>query len=148
MHHLVEKLVCLDPEEQVRGSKMAIKEFTYRGKTIEELKKISLKEFAELLPARQRRTLRRGLTDQQKILLEKLKDKTKPIKTHIRDMVIIPEMLGKRIQVHNGKEFVLVHITEEMLGHYLSEFALTRRSVKHSAPGIGATKSSAAVSVR
>ena len=127
---------------------MALKEFTYRGKKLEEIKKLSLKEFAELLPSRQRRNLVRGLSEEKKKFLEKLKISSKPVRTHLRDMIILPEMVDKKIQVHNGKEFILIQLTEEMLGHYLGEFVLTRKKVQHSAPGIGATKSSSAISVR
>ena len=126
---------------------MARREFTYRGKTIAELKQLSLKEFAELLPSRQRRVLHRGLSDGNKKLLEDIR-KHGNVKTHCRDMVIIPEMVGKTIKVYSGKEFVPVIIITEMLGHYLGEFVLTRKKVVHHAPGIGATKSSAALSVR
>lgn len=127
---------------------MAKKEFTYRGKNLEELKKLSLTELAELLPARQRRSLKRGLTEQQKIFLKKLRKNKQNIETHCRDMITLPEMVGKMIKVHNGKEFVQVAIIEEMIGHYLGEFALTRNRVEHSAPGIGATRSSASLSVK
>lgn len=127
---------------------MAKKEFTYRGKSLEELQSLSQKDFITLLPSRQRRTLNRGFTDQQKIFLQNLRESKKDIKTHCRDMVIIPEMVGRLIKVYNGKEFFIVNITSQMLGHYLGEFALTRKGVKHSAPGIGATRSSASVSVR
>ena len=127
---------------------MAKKEFKYYGKSLEELKKLSLTEFAELAPSRVRRSLKRGLTDQQKILLKKIKNKEKDIKTHCRNMIILPEMIGSTIRIHNGKEFVKVIIQEEMLGHYLGEFTLTRKGVSHSAPGIGATRSSAALSVK
>ena len=127
---------------------MAKKEFTYRGKTLEELKGMSISEFKELLPARQRRSLKRGLTDQQKRLLKRIKNKEKDIKTHCRDMVILPEMSGLMIKVHNGKEFAVVGITEEMIGHYLGEFAVTRQRVEHSAPGIGSTRSSSSLSVK
>ncbi|MCD6557782.1 MAG: 30S ribosomal protein S19 [Candidatus Aenigmarchaeota archaeon] len=123
---------------------MAIK-FTYRGKTLEELKKMSLDDFIALLPARQRRSLKRGLSPRQKKLLKKIrmfKGKDKLIRTHARDMVILPEMVGSKIGVHNGKEFKTVEITPEMIGHYLGEFAQTRKPVKHSAPGFGATRSS------
>lgn len=132
---------------------MAQKVFTYRGKTVEELQKMDLKEFAKLLPARQRRSLLRGFTDAQKKLLEKIK-KTKEgkynkvIKTHCRDIVIIPEMIGLKILVHKGKEFSPVVVTEDMLGHCLGEMTMTRQRVEHSAPGVGATKSSAAFSVK
>ena len=121
-----------------------MKKFTYRGKTIEELKKLEIKEFAKLLPARQKRSLTRGLNEQQKLLLKKIKSNTnKPIKTHIRDMIVIPEMVSSSLLIHNGKEWTKVLIIEEMLGHYLGEFTLTRKKVTHSAPGIGATRSSA-----
>ena len=121
---------------------MAKKEFTYYGKSLEELQKLSIKEFAEIAPARARRTLKRGLTDAQKILLKKIKKGESNIETHCRDMIILPEMANKTISVYNGKTFVKVMITTEMIGHYLGEFSLTRRRVQHGSPGIGATRSS------
>src|SRR3989338_3050267 len=127
---------------------MAKKEFTFKGKTAEELKKLSLNEIAQLLTSRQRRTIKRGFTEQQKILLKKLRDNEKNIETHCRDMMILPEMIGKTIKVHQGKEFVPVVIESDMIGHCLGEFALTRKKVAHSAPGIGATRSSASLSVK
>lgn len=132
---------------------MAKKEFTYRGKTLEELQNMDIKEFANLLPARQRRTLLRGFSDSQKKLLVKVKKYKegkikKPVKTHCRDMIILPEMVNLTIHVHKGKNFEQVIIKPEMLGHFLGEFALTKSKVAHSAPGVGATRSSGAVSVK
>ena len=127
---------------------MAKKEFTYKGKTLDELKKLSLNELAQLLPSRQRRKIKRQFTDQHKILLKKLRANEKNIETHCRDMIILPEMLGSTIKVYQGREFVPDIILPEMLGHYLGEFALTRKKVAHSAPGIGATRSSASLSVK
>ncbi|MBI2654679.1 30S ribosomal protein S19 [Candidatus Woesearchaeota archaeon] len=127
---------------------MAKKEFTFKGKTIEELNKMSLNELAKILTARQRRTIKRGFTEQQKILLKKIKSNQKNIETHCRDMIILPEMTGTTIKVHRGKEFVPVVIELDMVGHYLGEFVLTRKKVAHSAPGIGATRSSASLSVK
>ena len=124
------------------------KEFRFRGKSLEELKELGLKEFAELLNARQKRSLQRGLSDQHKILLGKVKKQDKNIKTHCRDMIILPEMANATIKVYNGKEFVPVNIIPEMIGHYIGEFALTRKKVSHHAPGIGATRSSASLSVK
>ena len=124
---------------------MAKKEFTFRGKTVEEIKSLSLKEFIEILPSRSRRSLKRGFKHSQKILLEKIKKGKKNIKTHCRNMIIIPEMLGQTIKVHNGKTFEPVIIAPEMLGHFLGEFAITNKPVRHGSPGIGATKSSAYV---
>ncbi|RME55517.1 30S ribosomal protein S19 [Candidatus Woesearchaeota archaeon] len=132
---------------------MARKEYTYRGKKIEELKSLSLNDFAQLLPSRQRRTIVRGFSEPQKRLLEQVKKfkegkRKKPVKTHCRDMIILPEFVGLTIHVHNGKTFSPILIKPEMLGHYLGEFAHTRAKVAHSSPGVGATRSSSAVSVK
>jgi small subunit ribosomal protein S19 len=107
-------------------------------------------EFINLLPSRQRRTLHRGLKPEQRILLEKLRKAREElkkggdatVKTHVRNMVVLPEMVGIKILVHNGKEFVQVEIKPEMIGHSLGEFAITNKPVKHGTPGIGASRSS------
>ena len=124
--------------------------FMYRGKTLEELLQMNINEFAELLPARERRSLKRGLTERQKKLLEKIRKckGKKLIRTHDRDMIILPEMVGAKIGVHNGKEFVVIEIKPEMIGHRLGEFAPTRKRVQHSAPGFGATRSSKFVPIK
>jgi len=126
------------------------REFAYRGYTLDQLQGMSMDEFINLLPSRQRRSLNRGLTPEQRTLLEKIrkvkeairKGSNMIVKTHIRDMVILPEMVGTKILVHNGKEFVSVEITPQMIGHYLGEFAVTNKPVKHGTPGIGASRSS------
>ncbi|MEM3402869.1 MAG: 30S ribosomal protein S19 [Candidatus Hadarchaeales archaeon] len=127
------------------------KKFTYRGYTIEELQKLSIEEFAKLLPSKQRRSLTRmfikNTSPRHKKLLEKIRKakeegREKPIRTHLRDMIILPEMVGMKFGVHNGKEFVVVEIVPEMIGHRLGEFSQTRKRVIHGAPGIGATRSS------
>lgn len=117
-------------------------EFTYRGKSIEDLKKLNLDEFALLVPARQRRTMQRGFSEEHKKLLHKIKIKDPNIRTHLRDMVVLPEMIGMKIAIHSGKEFTPVEIVPEMLGHYFGEFVLTRKKVAHGAAGVGATRSS------
>jgi small subunit ribosomal protein S19 len=124
-----------------------VREFTYRGYTLDQLQQMSMDEFIRLLPSRQRRSLKRGLTEAQRKLLEKVRKHkrlgiNKPIRTHARDMVILPEMVGTTIAVHNGKEFVPVEIVPEMIGHRLGEFAITNKRVVHGRPGVGATKSS------
>jgi len=119
------------------------REFYYKGKKLEELKLMSLDEFSRIIPSRERRSIKRGFSDRQKGLLEKIKQKPDKFhKTHERDMVIIPQMLDANLGVFNGKEFVRVTITPEMLGHRLGEFSLTRGRVKHSNPGAGATRGS------
>lgn len=126
---------------------MAKKIFTYRGKTIEELKTTSIKEISKLLPARQRRKLNRGLSENEKNLLEKLRVKD-GVKTHLRNMIVLPEMIGKTVKIYTGKEFIPITLQDEMIGYYLGELALTRKRVGHTAPGVGATRSSAGSSKR
>ena len=126
------------------------KKFTFRGYTLEELQKLSLDEFAGLLQSRQRRSLLRGLQPRHKKLLEHVRavreqkkgGKEAVIRTHCRDMIILPEMVGLKFGVHNGKEFVVVEIKPEMLAHRLGELSMTRKKVTHGTPGIGATRSS------
>jgi len=116
-------------------------DFTYRGKEVDELQDMSLEEFAELLPSRQRRSLKRGLSDEQQKLLDDLEE-SGSVKTHARDMIVVPSMVGRTVQVHNGQEFVEVEVEPEMIGHYLGEYTRNRKKVEHSAPGLGATRSS------
>ncbi|MFC6875233.1 30S ribosomal protein S19 [Halobellus marinus] len=123
-------------------------EFTYRGHTLDELQEMSLEEVAELLPARQRRTIERGLSVQQEKLLEKAREAgpqetaNDPIRTHLRDMPVLPEFVEKTFEVYTGQSFERVRVEPEMIGHYLGEFQLTRTSVEHGQAGIGATRSS------
>jgi len=131
------------------------KEYAYRGHTLGELQSMSMDEFIRLLPSRQRRSLMRGLTDEQRKLLEEIRNTKRTqgeqknvVKTHARDAVILPEMVGLTIQVHNGKEFTPVEIVPEMIGHCLGEFAVTNKPVKHGSPGIGASRSSMYVPLR
>jgi len=126
------------------------KEFMYRGHTLEQLQSMSMDEFINLLPSRPRRSLHRGLTPEQRTLLEKIraaKEEAREgsaitVKTHVRDMTVLPEMVGFTVKVHNGKEFVAIEIKPEMIGHSLGEFAITNKPVKHGTPGIGASRSS------
>jgi len=123
-------------------------EFSFRGHTLDELQEMELEEVAELLPARQRRSITRGLSEEKQKLLEKARDAEEeatandPIRTHLRDMPVLPEMVDLTFAVHNGQDFERVRVEPEMLGHYLGEFQLTRTSVEHGQAGIGATRSS------
>ena len=120
------------------------KEFKYRGKTLEELKQLTLEELLPLLPSRARRTLKRGLTPTQNKLLNDVENTEpgEPIRTHCRNMVILPSFVGHQIHIHDGKDFKRIDIKPEMIGHYLGEFSMTRKEVKHTGPGVGATRSS------
>ena len=129
---------------------MARKIFKYRGYTLEELQEMSLDEVIKLLPSRQRRSLKRGFLPRQEKVLAKMKKvdienndgRPEVIKTHCRDMIVLPNMVGYTFGIYNGKEFVEVTIKPEMIGCYFGEFAQTRSRVQHGDPGMGATRSS------
>ncbi|MBE6506265.1 30S ribosomal protein S19 [Methanobrevibacter millerae] len=130
---------------------MARKIFKYKGYTLEELQEMSLEEVMKLYPARQRRSLKRGFLPRQQKVLDKMrklnKEGTKDgrpvvVRTHCRDMIVIPEMVGTTFGIYDGRNFVEVKITPEMLGHYFGEYAPTRQRVQHGDPGMGATRSS------
>lgn len=124
-----------------------VKEFRYRGVPHEELEGMQLEKLFQLFTARQRRSLTRGITDGKRKLVEEIKG-TKagrlknPIRTHVRDLIVLPYMVGVTVNVFSGKEFVPIQIREEMIGHYLGEYVITNKRVQHGAPGVGASRSS------
>lgn len=120
---------------------MAKKVYTFRGKSIEELQQLSLKELAELLPSRQRRSILRGFSDNKKKIIDKLSTRS-DIKTQVRDMIVLPQFVGKTIKIHNGKSFEPVIIQEDMIGMFFGELISTRKRVTHNSPGVGASKAS------
>ena len=124
-----------------------VKKFNYKGKSTEELESISNDELFTILNSRQRRSLKRGLSDNKKKLIAEIKlakqGKNKnQIKTHQRDLIILPYMLGVTVNVYSGKEFTPITISDEMIGHYIGEYVITNRKVSHGAPGVGASRSS------
>jgi len=125
------------------GSKLPKRkeEFLYRGRKVADLAKMSVEELAGLLPARQRRTIKRGLVKENKKLMTSLKNKDS-VRTHIRNMIVMPDMVGKNLEIYNGKSFEKVEVMPEMIGHFFGEFSLTRGRVQHGAAGVGATRSS------
>lgn len=122
----------------------------YRGKSLEDLKKMEVREFATLLKSRERRSILRNHANITEFIAkaEKKIAKNKIPKTHAREMIVVPAFVGWTIGVHNGKEFVQVLVTDAMLGARLGEFAMTRKSVKHGAAGVGATKGSSSLSMK
>ena len=124
-----------------------VKQFTYRGLSQKELENLSLDKLLELFPARARRSLTRGINDNKRKLIEEMKAAKSgilknPINTHLRDVLILPTMVGVTVNVYSGKEFRPVTITTEMVGHYLGEYVITNKRVSHGAPGVGASRSS------
>ncbi len=125
------------------------RKFTFRGKTIEELRNLTLDEFAALLKSRARRALKRANPNYKNLLqrVKKAKDavaqkKDDVVKTHYRNAVILPDWVGLKFGIHNGKEFKVVSIKDEMIGKRLGEFSHTTGRVAHSGPGVGATRGS------
>ena len=123
------------------------KEFRYRGKTLDELNAMSTEALLEILPSRARRSLNRGVSEEKRRILEDARaikegKQEGEIRTHARDMIILPTMVGLTIAVHNGREFVPLQVKPEMIGRYLGEYVITNKKVVHGTPGIGASRSS------
>jgi len=130
-----------------------VREFTYRGLSQKELEKLPLDKLLKLFPARIRRSLTRGINENKRKLIGEIKaakeGKLKtPINTHLRDLIILPYMIGTTVNVYSGKEFVPVTITSEMVSHYLGEYVITNKRVSHGAPGVGASRSSSYVPLK
>ena len=124
-----------------------VKQFTYYGLTVEELEKLSPDKLFELLTARARRSLKRGINDGKRKLIDEIKEakagnNKNTIKTHLRDLIILPYMVGTTVNIFSGKEFVPITISNEMIGHYLGEYVITNKRVTHGAPGVGSSRSS------
>ncbi len=124
-----------------------VRKFSFRGKDLEELKKMDIKEFAKFLPSSLRRTLLR-MGVQTRAFLRKFEKLKRGFKTQYRGMPILPSMVGMKFKVYNGKEFQEVEILPEMLGHRLGDFIFTTKLVKHSGPGVGATRGSKSVELK
>ncbi|TPP60707.1 Small subunit ribosomal protein S15 [Fasciola gigantica] len=138
------------PEEEVK-KRRPFKKYFYRGVDLDQLLDMNTEQIGELMPARIRRRIKRGLRRKHVALLKRLRkskkecpfgEKPATVKTHLRNMIILPEMIGSVVGVYNGKTFNSVEIRPEMLGHYLGEFSITYKPVKHGKPGVGATHSS------
>ena len=124
-----------------------VKQFTYYGLTAEELEKLPTDKLFKLLTARARRSLKRGINDGKRKLIDEIKDAKagnhkNTIKTHLRDLIILPYMVGATVNIFSGKEFVPITISDEMIGHYLGEYVITNKRVTHGAPGVGSSRSS------
>jgi small subunit ribosomal protein S15e len=143
--------------EASQVKKRSFRKFTYRGVDLDQLLDMKTEQLMELVDARKRRRFTRGLKRKPMGLIKKLRrakqetaqhEKPKCVKTHLRNMIIVPEMIGSVIGIYNGKVFNQVEIKAEMVGHYLGEFSITYKPVKHGKPGIGATNSSKFTSLK
>merc|ERR1712164_100596 len=120
--------------------KRTFKKFAYRGIDLEKLLDMSNQDLMELFRARARRKFSRGIKRKPIALLKKLRkakrdtaygEKPESVKTHLRNMVIVPEMIGSVVGVYNGKQYIKVEVKPEMIGHYLAEFSITYKPISH-----------------
>eukprot|EP00105_Crassostrea_gigas_P040306 XP_019924454.1 PREDICTED: 40S ribosomal protein S15 [Crassostrea gigas] len=134
-----------------KKKKRTFRKYAYRGVDLDQLLDMSNEQLMELFPCRARRRISHGLKRKPLGLIKRLRkakkeagplEKPEVVKTHLRNMIIVPEMIGSIIGVYNGKTFNQVEVKPEMIGHYLGEFSITYKPVKHGRPGIGATHSS------
>lgn len=139
-----------------------VKEFEYRGVALADLEKMPIDKLRGLLGARQRRSLKRGVTDGKRKVIARMRAARAAaaataagepeggggggapprIRTHLRDLIVLPFMVGTTVHVYNGKEFKEIEVKPEMIGHYIGEYSLSGRRVSHGAPGVGASRSS------
>eukprot|EP00033_Pygsuia_biforma_P000086 GCRY01000109.1.p1 GENE.GCRY01000109.1~~GCRY01000109.1.p1 ORF type:complete len:153 (+),score=15.14 GCRY01000109.1:24-461(+) len=131
--------------------KRTFRKYSYRGVDLEALLGLSNEQLMELVHARARRRFSRGLKRGPMGLIKRLRkakkecetgEKPAVVNTHLRNMIVIPEMIGSMVGVYNGQRFNQVEIKPDMIGHYLGEFSISYKPVKHGRPGIGATHSS------
>lgn len=110
------------------------KELKFKGKTLEELQALDVREFAKLLNSRQKRSVLRNFQKHENFVKRanaQIAKGKNSVKTHIRDLVIVPGLVGMKLQVYNGRDFLHFEVTIEMLGHKFGEFALTRTKTRH-----------------
>jgi small subunit ribosomal protein S15e len=131
-----------------QAKKRTFRKYSYRGIDLDKLLDLSNQDLMDLFRARQRRKFSRGIKRKPITLLKKLRkskretaygEKPEAVKTHLRNMVIVPEMIGSVVGVYNGKQYINVEIKPDMIGHYLAEFSITYKPIKHGRAGMGAT---------
>ncbi|KAI3405049.1 RPS15 [Candida oxycetoniae] len=124
--------------------KRTFKQFSFKGVDLKDLVEMPTEEFTKLCGARVRRRFSRGLDAKPMGLIKKLRaaraatepnEKPVVVKTHLRNMIVVPEMIGSVVGVYNGKVFNTVEIKPEMVGHYLGEFSITYTPVRHGRAG-------------
>ncbi|XP_010542927.1 PREDICTED: 40S ribosomal protein S15-4-like isoform X2 [Tarenaya hassleriana] len=153
IHRQYPTMADVEPEVAAAGQpkKRTFRKFSFRGVDLDALLDMKTDELVQLFHARARRRFKRGLTRKPMALVKKLRkakreapagEKPEPVRTHLRNMIIVPEMIGSIVGVYNGKTFNQVEIKPEMIGHYLAEFSISYKPVKHGRPGVGATHSS------
>lgn len=129
----------------------------YRGVEIDKLLEMNTENIVALFKSGQRRRFAHGIHPKYDRLIKKLKtavkntphgEKPKAVKTHLRNAIIMPEMVGSIAEVYSGKYWTPVEIKADMVGQYLGEYSMTYKPIKHGKVGHGATRGSKFVSLR
>jgi len=120
------------------AKKQTFKKFSYRGEDIIKLSKMNIDQLAQLFRARQRRRLKRKLDGRYGRFLKRVMgsiqnctpgEKPKAVKTHLRDCIVLPQMVQGMVSIHSGNKYNSIEIKPEMIGFYLGEFAMTYKKV-------------------
>ena len=137
--------------------KKPFKKQIYRGVELDQLLEMNMNEVVKLMNSRQQRRFKHGIHGKYERLLKKLRaakkdvpagEKPKGVKTHLRNTIIVPEMCGSIVDVYGGKYWNPVEVKAEMVGHYLAEYSMTYKPIRHGKVGVGATRSSKFTSLR
>ena len=139
------------------AKKKPFKKQIFRGIELDNLLEMNMEQVVALLNSRQRRRFKHGLSGKYDRLIKKLRiakkdvpvgEKPKPVKTHLRNAIIVPEMCGSVVECYGGKYWNQIEVKADMVGHYLAEFSLTYKPIRHGKVGVGATRSSKFTSLR
>merc|ERR550537_1353310 len=134
-----------------RRKRGGARKYSFRGLELDELLKLNQESLFQLFRARIRRKLNRskGFKGKYQKLLEKLRNSKKNlqpgekppmIKTHLRNCIVVPEMIGSIVGVYTGKEYKPVEVKFDMIGKYLGEFAMTYNPNLHGKTSKGGKK--------
>ena len=129
----------------------------YRGIELDKLLEMPQEEVVNLFCAKNRRSFKRNRRGSHTRLIKKLKksvkdapygEKPKGVKTHLRNMIVTPDMVGSVVEVYGGKYWTPVEVRADMCGYYLGEFSLTYKPIRHGKVGHGATRGSKFTALR
>ena len=155
LHQVSNNKKMSDPAQQPK--KKPFKKQIYRGIELDKLLEMSQESVVKLMKSRAQRRFRHGMHGKYDRLIKKLREAKKKavpgekppgVKTHLRNAIIVPEMCGSIVDVYGGKYWNPVEVKAEMIGHFLAEYSMTYKPIRHGKVGVGATRSSKFTSLR
>ena len=141
----------------VEHKKKPFKKQIYRGIELDQLLEMNINQVVSMMNAKARRRFRRGISSKYERLIKKLNvakketvlgEKPMGVKTHLRNCIITPEMCGSTVLCYGGKYWNPVEVKADMIGHYVGEYSMTYKPIRHGKVGVGATRSSKFTSLR